>query len=262
MKRTETVIDPSGYPEAIRPFLMGARIYDSSCSREARVLYLACDDGYYLKTAPKGTLQKEAEMTGYFHKKGLAPAVLFYKEEESRDVLLTARAIGEDCTDRQYLDDPKRLAALLGERLRMLHDLPHGDCPVQDRMAVSLKTAENNYRMGMYDLSYLMPRCKGLTADEAYRYLSAHRTYLQSDTLLHGDYCLPNIVLNDWDFSAFIDLGAGGVGDRHVDLYWGAWTLAFNLKTDRYRERFYDAYGRDRIDEDVIALVSIAEAFG
>ena len=65
MKRTETVIDPSGYPEAIRPFLLGARIYDSSCSREARVLYLACDDGYYLKTAPKGTLQKEAEISTF-----------------------------------------------------------------------------------------------------------------------------------------------------------------------------------------------------
>ena len=85
---------------------------------------------------------------------------------------------------------------------------------------------------------------------------------LKNEVLLHGDYCLPNIMLDDWRFSAFIDLGASGVGDRHLDLYWGAWSLAFNLKTDRYRERFYDAYGRDRIDECVIGLVSIAEAFG
>ena len=84
----------------------------------------------------------------------------------------------------------------------------------------------------------------------------------QNDTLLHGDYCLPNIMLEDWKFSGFIDLGNGGVGDRHVDLFWGAWTLNFNLKTDQYRDRFFDAYGRDRVDEDMLRLVAAAEVFG
>ncbi len=37
----------------------------------------------------------------------------------------------------------------------------------------------------------------------------------------------------------FIDLGNGGVGDRHIDLFWGAWTLFYNLKTDRHTERFF-----------------------
>jgi kanamycin kinase len=262
MRRTEIAIDPSGYPEVLKPFFAGARIYDSSCSKEARVIYLEKDEGYYLKTAPKGTLRREAEMTGYFYGKGLAPEVLFYAEEETRDVLLTARAAGEDCTDRRYLDDPKRLSALLGERLRMLHELPHGDCPVQDRMTAYLATAERNYRAGAYDLSYRMPSCCGLSAQESFRYLTEHAALLKNEVLLHGDYCLPNILLSDWHFSTFIDLGAGGVGDRHVDLYWGAWTLSFNLGTDRYRDRFYDAYGRDRIDEQMIALVSVAEAFG
>ena len=262
MKRTEAAIDPSGYPEAIRPYFTGARIYDSSCSREARVLYLERDGGYYLKTAPKGTLRREAEMTGYFHRKGLAPAVLLYAEEETRDVLLTARAAGEDCTDRQYLDDPKRLSALLGERLRMLHELPHGDCPVQDRMTDYLNAAERSFSAGRYDPSYRVPSVSAMTPEESLRHLKEHAAMLKNEVLLHGDYCLPNIMLDDWRFSAFIDLGASGVGDRHLDLYWGAWSLAFNLKTDRYRARFYDAYGRDRIDECVIGLVSIAEAFG
>jgi kanamycin kinase len=69
-------------------------------------------------------------------------------------------------------------------------------------------------------------------------------------------------MLNDWRFSGFIDLGQAGVGDRHIDLFWGAWTLWFNLKTDEYRERFYDAYGRDRVDPDLIRTVAAAEVFG
>ena len=85
---------------------------------------------------------------------------------------------------------------------------------------------------------------------------------LKCDTLLHGDYCLPNIMLTDWQFSGFIDVGNGGVGDRHVDLFWGTWTLNFNLKTDRYRDRFLDAYGRDVIEPGMMDLIAACEVFG
>ena len=54
----------------------------------------------------------------------------------------------------------------------------------------------------------------------------------------------------------------GVVGDRHIDLFWGAWTLNFNLKTDRYRDRFFDCYGRDAVDNELIKLICTAEAFG
>ena len=85
---------------------------------------------------------------------------------------------------------------------------------------------------------------------------------LKSDVLLHGDYCLPNIMLNNWQFSGFIDVGNGGRGDRHIDLFWGIWSLNFNLKTDRYRNRFLDAYGRDKVDEARLHVVAAAEVFG
>jgi kanamycin kinase len=79
---------------------------------------------------------------------------------------------------------------------------------------------------------------------------------------LHGDYCLPNIILDDWQFSGFIDLDNSGVGDRHVDLFWATWTLFFNLKTDKYRERFIDAYGREKVDEDMLRAIAAIEVFG
>ena len=69
-------------------------------------------------------------------------------------------------------------------------------------------------------------------------------------------------MLDNWRFSGFIDLGNGGVGDRHVDLFWGAWTLNFNLGTDQYRERFFDAYGKDRVDKDILKIIAAAEVFG
>ena len=69
-------------------------------------------------------------------------------------------------------------------------------------------------------------------------------------------------MLDEWDFVGFIDVDGAGIGDRHIDLFWGAWTLSFNLGTDEYRERFFDAYGRDKIDEDALSVVAAAEVFG
>ena len=63
-------------------------------------------------------------------------------------------------------------------------------------------------------------------------------------------------------FSGFIDVGNGGVGDRHIDLFWGAWTLQFNLKTDKYKDIFFDAYGRNDIDFDRFSLIAACEVFG
>ena len=261
MKRTLITPDLSKYPSAFHALMEGAAVYDSSCSPEARVIFIDRDGGYYLKSAPKGTLEKEALLDRYFHGKGLGAEVLEYLSQE-KDWLLTSRVEGEDCTHAAYLEDPKRLCDLLAERLRALHELDHSDCPVKDRMETYFSTVERNYRAGAYDLSYAEGYWKDPNAKDLFRALEKGRTLFRSDVLLHGDYCLPNIMLKDWAFSGFIDLGNGGVGDRHVDLFWGAWTLNFNLKTDAYRDRFFDAYGRDRVEEELLRLVAAAEVFG
>ena len=85
---------------------------------------------------------------------------------------------------------------------------------------------------------------------------------LNSEALIHGDYCLPNIILRNWRLSGYIDLGNGGLGDRHIDLLWGVWTLNFNLKTTAWTERFLDAYGRDRIEPEKLRAVAAMEMIG
>lgn len=254
-------LDVSAFPQAYHNLLTGVRVYDSSCSPEARVWFIDRDGGYYLKRAPRGSLEKEALLTRYFHKKGLSAEVLDDRSD-AYDWLLTARVKGEDCTHQDYLDEPVRLCDLLAERLRLLHETDGTDCPVQNRMRAYMALAEENYARGAYDLSYYEDYDPHATADGVWQVAREYSRYFKNDTLLHGDYCLPNILLDGWRFSGFIDLGNGGVGDRHVDLYWGAWTLRFNLGTDCYRERFFDAYGRDKIEPELLRAVAACEVFG
>lgn len=253
---------PLALPKEIESFISGSDVYDSSCSPEARVYFIDKGDGYYLKAAPAGTLSREAQMTSYFHSKGLGVSVLSYTSHEGRDLLLSAAAYGEDCTHSTYLSDPKRLCDTIAESLRALHELDASDCPIKDRNADYLSLAEHNFKAGKFDLSLFDGDFSFSSAEHAYSVLKEGKEGLQSDVLLHGDYCLPNIILKDWKLSSYIDLGNGGIGDRHIDLFWGAWTLRFNLGTDAYRERFFDAYGRDKVSADTLRTVAAAETFG
>ena len=262
MKRTLLTLDETAIPAAYRPLLRNTHLYDSSCSPEARVYFIDRDGGYYLKSAPAGSLKDEAEKTDFFHQHGLGAEVLSYLTEEDRDWLLTRRVAGEDCTHADYLAQPERLCDLLGQTLRGLHELSTKGCPAPDYLDRYLALAESNYRTGNYDKTAFPDSFGYASAEEAWTVLTERRHLLRADTLIHGDYCLPNIMLDGWKFSGFIDLGNSGIADRHIDLFWGAWTLWFNLRTDRYRERFFDAYGRDKVDEDILKVVAAAEVFG
>ena len=259
MQRIPIEIDYDVYPVWVRAFIKDAGIFDSSCSPEARVIFIDKDEGYYLKKAPKGALEAEKELTEYFHAKKLATEVLGYESSE-HDWLLTRRVKGEDCTYGKYLDDPKRLCDTTATLLRQLHEVDFTDCKV-DRVKSYIETVEKSYRRGHFD-NDLTDETRKLGREEAYRIACEGAENLKREVLLHGDYCLPNIMLDDWRLSAFIDLGNGGIGDRHIDLFWGAWTLKFNLGTDCYRERFFDVYGRDKVDFEKLKIIAAMECFG
>jgi kanamycin kinase len=253
--------DVSAYPARLQPLLSGAALYDSSGSPEASVIFIHKDGGCFLKSAPKDALAREAAMPRYFHSKGLAASVLAYISEE-QDWLLTERILGDGCTAVKYLDQPEKLCDTLAQQLAIIHAMDFDGCPILNHTERYLAKAEYNKMNGVFDKNLFADKCGWETAEEAWRVIESGSRLLQTDTLLHGDYCLPNIILDDWNFSGFIDLDNSGVGDRHVDLFWATWTLNFNLKTDKYRERFIDAYGRENVYEERLRVVAAIEAFG
>lgn len=259
MKRTPVQLNPADYPDAVADILKDSPVFDSSCSTVAEVLYISRDEGYFLKTAGEGSLRTESLMTAFLHSLGLSAEVLYYGSYEGKDHMLTRRIAGEDCTDQQYLSDPVRLCGTTAVLLRELHETDGKDCPVQDRNRTFTDSVTNGYDGHHYE-PYLF---RGIW--EFHSYEDARRTaeegmpLLKREVLLHGDYCLPNIILNNWKLSGYIDVGNGGMGDRHIDILWGIWTLSYNLGTTEYTGRFMDAYGRDRIDPEMLRAVAAME---
>ncbi len=133
-----------------------------------------------------------------------------------------------------------------------IHSLPVDDCPVKnltdnlyEEFARSVQRNEGVYQ---HIADYLGIK----TLEEAKAAAESARTLLKNDTVLHGDYCLPNIMLENLVGKHVIDVGEGGAGDKHFDLFWGLWSLSYNLKTDAYREDFLAAYGKKCIENDLI----------
>ena len=206
MKRTPIVRGTLSVPSAFESLLSGAVLFDSSCSPEARVIYVEKDGGYYLKSAEKGSLAREAELDAYFHRKGLGAEVLAY-ESLDRDWLLTARIKGEDCTHKTYLNDPSRLCDLLAERLRALHEedfegwqeltarLGSKIMLVGDDLFVTNPARfSDGIEMGIANTILIKPNQIGtltetiqtikLAKDNGYRFILSHRSGETEDTTL------------------------------------------------------------------------------
>ncbi len=225
-------VDPKSFPEEFWEVLEGQestkQIYDCSCSRIAQTLCIKTEEEeLFLKIAPKDSLKREALMTEWFAKKGLAEHILQYVSYD-RDYLLKKGVQGIDLTEKEWLEKPVELCQLYADTLKKIHALDPGGLPED-------------------------PICTAFIND-GYKDPS-----LIADTVIHGDYCLPNVITKEGRFEGLIDLGQACLGDKHIDIYWALWSLNFNLKTDEYRDVFLDAYGRDQIDEEKLIIIQREE---
>lgn len=257
MLKRKIEINTDRFPCELQSVFAGANVYDSSSSSNARVYY--CDTGYFVKVDSKGELAEEAAHCRLFHSRGLGVEVIAYISEDV-DYLVTRSAVGNDLT--HYLHDPEKLCEALANVLRMLHGQAIDNVPMSSRHRRYMESANGDYSGGYYDESVLMDRFSVGSKEEAWAIMQANKERLKPNTLIHGDACLPNVILNDWQFDSFIDFNMAGAGDKHIDLYWAIWSLQYNLKTDKFTDYFLDLYGRENFEMDMLKVVAAFELFG
>ena len=243
------------FPEGIRRMVQGSALYDSSCGDTARVYY--ADKGLYVKEAAGGSLCHEAEMGRIFHAHHLGPEVVLYLPGE-KDYLVTREVEGQDLC--HLLDNPLLLCRQMGEKLRLLHSIPGDGMPRSPSLSFYRQGVQENKET--FEKYVMLERFPIACREDALSLARAHLPGLQQDVLIHGDACLPNMMMKNGKIVSFIDFAVSGAGDRHIDLFWALWSLQFNLRTEKYADDFLDAYGRADVDEEKIRAVSALEALG
>jgi aminoglycoside phosphotransferase len=174
----------------------------------------------------------------------LTPEPIDYAEEVGHEFLLIGSVPGRDATEPALLADPEIMVRVLGEGLRLLHEVDISDCPLDQRLDHKLAEAALRVRLGMVDVDEFEPENEGTPPVALLDWLNQHRPEPEDLVLTHGDYCLPNVMVHRGDLGGFIDLGLCGVADRYQDLALAERSLLHNLHGEqRWVGEFFAAYG-------------------
>ena len=192
------------------------------------------------------SLAGEAERMAWLAPFVSVPAVVATGSDGDLEWLVTEALSGSDATDAAHGHNAVSLVRLLGQGLRQLHDqVPVNGCPFDASTDTDLDRARQRLEAGRVDEADFEGLHRGLSAAKLYELMLASRPVDRDDlVVLHGDYCVPNVIVDQGTVSGYVDLGRCGVGDRHRDLAIGARSIARNFGGDAVG-LFMDAYGLD-----------------
>ena len=133
-----------------------------------------------------------------------------------------------------------------------MHELSVEACPFDFRLEVALPHVMRRVEQGqVLPERDFHPEYEHYSAETALAVLLDTRPATEDLVVCHGDFCLPNLLLEDWEPTGWIDLGELGVADRWWDVAVATWSISWNLGPG-LEDLFLDAYGVAR-DDDRIA---------
>ncbi len=198
-------------------------------------------------------LLREASMLAWLRGRLPVPEVLHFSQEGDTQYLLISAIPGQNAADSELLIESRAEATVraLARGLRLIHALPVADCPFTRRLDVVLSEARQRVAQGLVDAADLQPENQGRTAEDLLAQLLALRPDREDLVFTHGDYCLPNIILQGGEVSGFIDWGRGGIADRYTDLGLVVRSLKYNLglaNGQQLLSAFWQEYGVEHVD--------------
>ena len=171
------------------------------------------------------------------------PEVVESGNADSVDWLITDAIPGVDATDPFFIDQPAHVIDLLAQGLRRFHDAPVEACPFDFRLDRALQLVRRRVAAGAVNASRdFHAEYQHLSVDEAVARLERDRPDTEDLVVCHGDYCFPNVIIDDNRVAGFVDLGELGVADRWWDLAVATWSTVWNVGPG-YEDAFLKAYG-------------------
>ncbi len=208
---------------------------------------------------PLAELPDEIERLRWMHAQGLpCPRVLDTLSANSRHWLLMSAIPGHDLACSQGLP-AQQTVELLVSSLHSLHRLPLKSCPFDHRLEHRLADAAARTQAGLIDQEDFDEERQGTPVHSLLDELYASRPEQEDLVVTHGDACLPNFMVNQGQFSGFIDCGRLGVADRYQDLALTARSIERNLG-QQWLAPFFALYGVE-MDAERIAFFCLLDEF-
>ena len=189
----------------------------------------------------------ELEMLRWLNGKIPVPRIIEHIREDENSFILMSKCPGRMSCDERYMQDPKRQAELLAEALHTLWEIPVGNCPCKWPLERRLQIAAKNIAQNHVDVNGAQSDTFGSSGfrdpEALLQWLIDHKPEEQQ-MLSHGDFCLPNIILNKNGLSGLIDLGKAGIADPWQDIALCIRSLSNNY-SGMYGGRSYPGFSAD-----------------
>jgi kanamycin kinase len=171
------------------------------------------------------------------------PRVVVLQEVGATRILITEALPGRDATDPAWRAETPALVRALAQGLRGFHEAVGEEwCPFRFGVERALDHVRYRVAAGVIDPDGFHPEHAHLTPAGALAELEATAPAEEDLVVCHGDYCPPNVLLENGRVTGYVDLGELGVADRWWDIAVGAWSVGWNFGVD-FEPLFYEAYG-------------------
>lgn len=217
----------------------------------------------YLKVSPVSPvpeMQAERERLDWLRGRLPVPEVLGYAAEDGREFLLLSAIPGIDTSSIELDMASQDVVQLLAQGLRMVHNVPIRDCPFDMTLDIEIPRVERNVDLGLVDVADFDAERAGGSPGALFQVLVATRPTSEDWVFTHGDYCLPNILVEDGEITGFVDLGRAGVADRYKDIALAVRSIHRNCG-EAYMQPFLDAYGVRDSDAGKIEYYMLLDEF-
>ena len=165
--------------------------------------------------------EKQIKMMQWLQDRVPVPKILAHEVENDKSYLLMSKMGGQMSCDIDYLEQPNILLEALAEGLKSLWEVDIIGCPCMRDLDTILTEARKRVEQELVDIEDAEPTTFGengfKSPEELLEWLDNNRPDFEP-VFSHGDYCLPNIFLEDEKVVGFIDLDRAGVGDKWQDI--------------------------------------------
>jgi len=224
------------YPDKLAPWMEGAQWHRDEIGRSGdAVLRVVRDEkAVYVKASRRAEAWRERDALRYLAGKLPVPELIAEVEEEGCLWLVMSEIAGENAIAPARLAEPERTVRLLAEGLNMFWMMPTDSCPYTDCFADMLNIARE--RLSQQNRAQWSGPDGFDSPERQLAWLEDHcpPDLREMRVLSHGDYCLPNLILDGDSVSGFVDLGGFGVANFHLDLMRCLRSMTYNFGTDAY----------------------------
>ncbi|MFS0690000.1 APH(3') family aminoglycoside O-phosphotransferase [Sporosarcina sp. 179-K 8C2 HS] len=217
----------------------------------------------YLKVQSRDSVERlfdEKEKLEWLEGKLPVPRVLFYGEDEANEYLLMSEIKGVNASDQSHREYLPTVLESLGSGLKTIHRVPIDNCPYDQRLDMKIEEAKNRVEHKLVDEDDFDEGRKGRKATELFKELITNRPLNEDLVFTHGDYCLPNVIVENKRVSGFIDWGRAGVADKYQDLALAIRSITSNFGKE-YVPFFLAGYGFTDVDESRVDYYQLMDEF-